>query len=134
MGFFSSLLIVAGAYLLLGAIDWSDAGARAGWLWLVLFFVILTLGELFILPTGLGLFARLAPVGQGATTVAAWFLTIFSGSLFAGIVGTLWGRVSHADYFLLLAALSFLAAVLLRSADPLWHRVERDQAAAIENL
>ena len=34
------------------------------------------LGELYILPTGLGLFARLAPPTLGATTVAAWFLAI----------------------------------------------------------
>ena len=53
------------------------------------FFLILTFGELYILPTGLGLFARLAPPRLGATTVAAWFLAIFTGSLTAGLVGTL---------------------------------------------
>ncbi len=68
----------------------------ASWLWLVLFFVILTLGELFILPMGLGLFARLAPSSLGATTVAAWFSAIFSGSMLAGVVGTLWSRASHS--------------------------------------
>ena len=78
-------LIVGSAYLLLAAVDAvSRRGDCAGWVWLALFFLVLTFGELFILPTGLGLFARLAPPHLGATTVAAWFLVIFSGSLTAG--------------------------------------------------
>jgi POT family proton-dependent oligopeptide transporter len=83
----------------------------------VLFFAVFTFGELFILPTGLGLFARLAPAGLGATTVAAWYITIFSGSLAAGLVGTLWSRMGHGAYFALLAAIAAVAALLLRTLD-----------------
>jgi POT family proton-dependent oligopeptide transporter len=109
--------IVAVAYLLLAAVDAATGGARAGWPWLLLFFAILTLGELYILPTGLGLFARLAPPRLGATTVASWFLAVFSGSLLAGLVGTLWTRVSHAGFFVLLAGLALLASALLWRLD-----------------
>ena len=45
--------------------------------------------------------------------MASWFLAIFSGSLLAGFVGTLWTRIGHAPFFLLLAALAVLAAMLL---------------------
>lgn len=106
-------LIVAAGYLVLAAVSAGVGDKRANWLWLLLFFVTLTFGELYILPTGLGLFARLAPSNMGATTVAAWFLTIFSGSLFAGIVGTLWSRAGHPAFFMLLAGLGAVAAVLL---------------------
>ncbi len=116
-------LIVGVAYLLLAALE--TAGGPAHWLWLVLFFAIFTFGELFILPTGLGLFARLAPKGLGATTVAAWYLAIFSGSLAAGFVGPLWSRMSHSAYFLLLAAIAAAAALLLRAIDPLEQAVKR---------
>ena len=75
---------------------------RAGWPWLVIFFAIFTFGELYILPTGLSLFARLAPQGYGATTMAAWFLAIFSGSLCAGVVGALWSQTTHAQFFFIL--------------------------------
>lgn len=40
-----------------------------------------------------------------------------SGSLSAGLVGTLWSRMSSGTYFLLLAALAAVAAVLLRLLD-----------------
>uniref|UniRef100_UPI003B3AAE29 peptide MFS transporter n=1 Tax=Sphingomonas sp. TaxID=28214 RepID=UPI003B3AAE29 len=107
--------IVAGAYLLLAALE--AAGGQTPWPWLALFFVILTFGELHILPTGLGLFARLAPPSLGATTVAAWYLATFAGSLAAGLVGTLWSRTSHGLFFLLLAGLAASAALLLRQLD-----------------
>lgn len=120
-------LIVAAAYFMLGGVDWAGGGARADWPWLVLFFVIFTFGELFILPTGLGLFARLAPPGFGATTVAAWYLSIFSGSLAAGLVGTLWSHTSHAAYFVLLAGIATVAALLLWLVDPLLRRAEANR-------
>jgi proton-dependent oligopeptide transporter, POT family len=110
-------IIVAGAYLMLALVSAGAGIARSSWLWLVLFFVILTLGELYILPTGLGLFARLAPPRMRATTVAAWFLAIFSGSLLAGVVGTLWSRASHSGFFVLLAGLAITAAALLWGLD-----------------
>ena len=96
-------------------------------MWLAFFFVIFTFGELFILPTGLGLFARLAPVQLGVTTVAAWFLIIFTGSLSAGLVGTLWSSLHHAVFFVLLAALAALAAVLLALLNGPTQRLEQSR-------
>jgi POT family proton-dependent oligopeptide transporter len=90
---------------------------RVDWIWVVVFFVVLTFGELYILPTGLGLFAKLAPPRLGATTVASWFLAIFSGSLLAGVVGTLWSKASHPAFFLLLAGFAVAAAALLWRLD-----------------
>jgi POT family proton-dependent oligopeptide transporter len=121
-------LIVAAAYLLLAIVAFVAEPGRASWLWLVMFFAIFTLGELYILPTGLGLFARLAPVGFGATTVAAWFLAIFSGSLAAGAVGTLWGSTTHAHFFVLLTVISMLAAAILLALDRTTQRIEAVRA------
>ena len=110
-------LVVAVAYVLLAVVTALAGDARVGWAWLVAFFVILTFGELYILPTGLGLFAKLAPPRLGATTVASWFLAIFSGSLLAGVVGMLWSKVGHPAFFLLLAGLAVAAAALLWRLD-----------------
>jgi proton-dependent oligopeptide transporter, POT family len=121
-------LMVAGAYLLLAIVALKAEPARASWLWLVWFFVLFTLGELYILPTGLGLFARLAPVGFGATTVAAWFLAIFSGSLTAGAVGSLWGSITHARFFGLLTGIAALASTMLLALDRTAQRIESARA------
>lgn len=116
--------IIAAAYLLLASVSGIASGHVVSWAWLLLFFAVFTSGELFILPTGLGLFARLAPANFEATTVAAWFLAIFSGSLAAGLTGMLWSVISHAAFFALLAGLALVAAVLLRLLDSAAVRVE----------
>ena len=124
-------VIVALAYLLLATVEGFAGGERVGWVWLLVFFVLLTLGELYILPTGLGLFARLAPPRLGATTVAAWFLAIFSGSLLAGTVGALWSCTSHAGFFVLLAGLALLAACCLWMLDRPIRNVEANRRSLL---
>jgi POT family proton-dependent oligopeptide transporter len=122
-------LIVAAAYLLLATVAFEAGTGRASWLWLAVFFAVFTLGELYILPTGLGLFARLAPIGYGATTVAAWFCAIFTGSFSAGMVGTLWARTSHAEFFAILTLISAIAAAMLLALDRAIRRIEAARAA-----
>ena len=125
-------LIVAAAYLLLAAV--AEGGPGQPWPWLLLFFAIYTYGELHILPTGLGLFARLAPKGLGATTVASWFLATFAGNLTAGAVGSLWSRMAPSGFFLLLAGLGVASAAVLRLVGALFPIETPDRKSADESL
>jgi POT family proton-dependent oligopeptide transporter len=127
-------VIVAAAYAMLAAVAFASEPARAGWWWLALFFVIFTLGELYILPTGLGLFARLAPPKFGATTVAGWFLAIFSGSLVAGLVGTLWSTMSHGRYFAMLSGIAVFSALIMLTFDRRAQHIETPRAQEILSL
>jgi POT family proton-dependent oligopeptide transporter len=113
--------IVAVSYALLSGV--SAAQTHTSWLWLALFFVVFTFGELHILPTGLSLFARLAPKRFAATTMAAWFFAIFTGSITAGATGTLWSAMSHSQFFALLAVIATLAGVSLLALSRLDRRV-----------
>ena len=124
-------LIVAAAYLMLAAVAFSAGTGRASWMWLALFFAVFTLGELYILPTGLGLFARLAPIGYGATSVAAWFFVISTGTMLAGVVGTLWSHISHAEFFATLTGICAIAAAMLLALDRPIRRIEAARAAEI---
>lgn len=112
------------AYLLVAWLG-GDAQAQVGWQWAALFFVLFTVGELFILPVGLGLFARLAPVGFVATIIAFWFLASFGGNLLAGVAGTLWSRFDVHAFFALMAAVCLLVAVCL-------HLLRRTAGAQID--
>jgi POT family proton-dependent oligopeptide transporter len=85
---------------------------RANWLWLVLFFLIYTVGELFILPVGLGLFGKLAPLEFAATAIAAWFMAAFFGNLAAGFLGALWSSVSVPVFFTISGGAAILSGVL----------------------
>lgn len=121
---------VAAAYLLLAGVS-ATAQGPSSWLWLALFFVVLTSGELFILPVGLGLFARLAPEGHRATTIAAWFFATFGGSLLAGVLGTLWSVVGPTTFFALMAIVAIAAGAVLWLLDRPTQRVESTHAAGI---
>lgn len=107
--------VVGLSYLLLaGVTAWAEAhGTRAHWAWLVGWFALMTLGELYILPVGLGLFGRMAPEGFRATCIATWFFAGFFGNLLAGGLGTLWGSLSHPGFFVLIGGTAIIAATLL---------------------
>ncbi|WP_419808271.1 peptide MFS transporter [Sphingomonas sp.] len=126
-------LIVGASFLLLAVLAATHGDRPTAWPWFVLFFAVLTLGELFILPTGLGLFARAAPAGMGATTVAAWYLATFAGSLFAGVVGTLWSSMDHAVFFTLLAVIAAAAAAGLRGCDALEQQVRHTRNSGAQS-
>ncbi len=104
--------------------------ARTSWVWLSVYFTVLTIGELFILPVGLGLFGRLAPKGFEATAIATWFFAGFAGNLLAGGVGTLWSDLSTPSFFMVVAGVSFVSALLLAAFLPAGGRAEETLATA----
>jgi POT family proton-dependent oligopeptide transporter len=118
------------SYVLLAAVIHVDlAHARhTDWTWVVVFFVFFTWAELYILPVGLGLFARLAPRRFGATTIAAWFLAACAGNLLSGVVGTLWEHMQPDTFFLFTAGIAAVSFALLWAIDAMHRRHEGGQA------
>jgi len=112
-------LIVAFAYLVLvfASAQSAASGTQAHWLWLLAFLGVLTTGELFILPTGLALFGRLAPSALAATTIAMWFSASFAGNLLAGGLGSFWTQLGATRFFLMMSAVAATSALLLRLVD-----------------
>ena len=111
---------VAFAYGLLAVVaGLAGAGTTVSVAWLILFFVLYTLAELYILPVGLGLFARMSPPGMGATVIAAWFLAAFGGNLLSGVVGRWFEPLGPAGFFMLLAAMAGAAGLALYALRPL---------------
>jgi POT family proton-dependent oligopeptide transporter len=104
------------AYALLAGVSYfSEAsGQKSNWLWLAGFYALFTAAELYILPVGLGLFARLAPAALGATAVAAWFFAAFAGNLASGFIGTWWSSMTPAAFFLAMAGVMAVAGGALR--------------------
>ena len=105
------------SYLLLAAVAGLTEG-KAGAGWLMLFLLLFTASELFIIPVGLGLFARLAPEGLKSITMAGWYFASFAGNLVAGGLGYFWNRMPHAAFFAFMAGVAALASFIL-------HRLER---------
>ena len=121
---------VALSYLTLALLQASHGSTPVSMVWVVAFFALYTLGELYILPVGLGLFARLAPKGMGATVIAAWFLASFGGNLLSGVVGRHLESLGATSFFVVLAAIAGAAAAALLALAPTLRRTENSRAAA----
>ncbi len=106
--------VVGCSYLTLSTLAaMTPEGALTPWAGLAVFFVILTIGELFILPIGLGLFGRLAPDRYRGTMIAAWFSAAFFGSLISGWIGGYFSDLGPTLFFGLMGGVCGVAALLL---------------------
>jgi proton-dependent oligopeptide transporter, POT family len=119
--------VVGASYFMLAAVaTWSqNHDGLVGWPWMAAVIILMTAGELYILPVGLGLFGRLAPAGLTATAIATWFFAGFIGNLFAGWLGTLWGPLSHGGFFVIIGSVALAAAGLLALLNPQVSALER---------
>jgi POT family proton-dependent oligopeptide transporter len=106
-----SYLIMAGAALFSGATE-------SSWLWLLFYFVVLTIAELNFSPIGLSLISTIAPGSSRSTVMGIWFSTSFVGNLASGWLGGLWSHFSHAEFFAMLAAVAAVAAGMIQLSRP----------------
>jgi POT family proton-dependent oligopeptide transporter len=88
-------------------------GARVSSWWTIGYFVLLTLGELFVIPVGLTLVETLSPAAFAATAMGAWYIAKFLGSLLAGLMGAYWLKIPPSDFFALGMVSPLLAAICL---------------------
>lgn len=116
--------IVGLSFVLLSVLTATISGLVA-WPWAMLFITLMTIGELWILPVGLGLFGRMAPRGFQATVIALWYSAGFLGNIIAAWVGTWWTGLSHSNFFLSAAGITLAATAMLLILVPTSARLER---------
>ena len=104
---------VALAYLILFAAALSAGGGKASWLWLAAYFVVLTLGELYLSPTSLSLVTKVAPARAISMMMGVWLSTSFTGGFLAGYLGSLWSSMARSSFFLMLAIITALAGLAI---------------------
>jgi proton-dependent oligopeptide transporter, POT family len=101
-------LCVALANLALATAAWSAAG-KASMLWLVGYFMLATIGELYLAPVGLALISRFAPPGMLSMAMGLWLATTLPADILAGFLGGFWSRMAKADFFLMIALIAAIA-------------------------
>ena len=105
------LLMTAANLLMVVA---AAGGGKSSWLWLAAYFVILTLGEIYLYPTSLSLFSKVAPKRVTSLIMGLVFLPNFLGGGFLqGWLGTFWDKMDKAVFFAMIAAISALAGLII---------------------
>jgi POT family proton-dependent oligopeptide transporter len=116
------LLLNAASWLIMLAAAHAAGSGKASWLWLFAFFVVITVGELYLSPTSLSLVTKVAPAHLLSLMMGVWLATNFIGDFLAGYIGTFWSSMSKDSFFLMLAAISAAAGLAIA----LMHRPLRE--------
>jgi POT family proton-dependent oligopeptide transporter len=102
------------ANLIMVGAAWQSAGAPdASWLWLFGYFVVITIGELYLSPIGLSLVSKVAPVQAISMMMGVWLVTSFIGNFVAGWLGSFWSTMDKAQFFLMIAGVAAFAGLAI---------------------
>lgn len=105
-GDFGALESEAGAEMIVRATQRVSPG------WLVLSYFVISLGELMLSPMGLSLVSKVAPPRMRGLMMGGWFAATAIGNKLTAI-GAFWDVWSHSQFFLTLALMAFVMAVVL---------------------
>jgi POT family proton-dependent oligopeptide transporter len=86
-------------------------GGQASWLWLFAYFVIITIGELYLSPVGLSLVSKVAPARALSLMMGVWLATSFVGNIVAGWLGSYWSSMEKPAFFVMIAGVAALAGL-----------------------
>ncbi len=85
---------------------------KASLWWLILTYAVISLGELMLSPMGLSLVSKVAPIRMRGLMMGGWFLATAIGNKLTSI-GGYWDLWGHTRFFLTLAIMAFIMAVVL---------------------
>lgn len=88
-----------------------DGGKVSPW-WLVAAYFVISLGELHLSPMGLSLVSKVAPARMRGIMMGGWFVSTAIGNKLT-MIGKYWSVWSHSQFFLTLACMALVMAVLL---------------------
>jgi proton-dependent oligopeptide transporter, POT family len=108
---------VALSYLIMAGAAWSADGSSATWWWLFAYFVVITIGELYLSPIGLSLVSKIAPGRMISTMMGFWLGTSFIGNFAAGWLGSFWSSMDKMSFFIMIAAVAASAGAVIWSFD-----------------
>jgi POT family proton-dependent oligopeptide transporter len=101
----------AAANLILFAAALYAGTDKASWLWLTGYFIVITVGELYLSPTALSLVSKVAPAHCLSMMMGVWLATSFYGGFLAGYLGSFWSGMAKSDFFLMIAVIAALAGL-----------------------
>jgi POT family proton-dependent oligopeptide transporter len=108
-----SVLVGVSFLVLMYAVKGITAETRIHFMWLVGCTLIYTIGELYLSPIGLSLVTKVAPARMVSMLMGMWFLSSFFGNYLSGYIGMYYDKMTHEQFFLLLAALGAVTGLAI---------------------
>ena len=97
----------------LKALSENAKGASSSGMWLLLSYLLATLGELCLSPVGLSMVTKLAPARFASLFMGVWMLASSVAQYVGGSLGESWGSITPSSYFTIFVWTSAIGAVVL---------------------
>lgn len=122
------MLITVGALLVMAAAAWAgqNGADKVSVGWLVLFYIVITVGELLLSPMGLSLVTKLAPKRFVGLMLGGWFVSTAVGNKLAGFIS---GLEPTSRMFIVLSMALFVVALVILALQPMLNRAIRKYGA-----
>jgi POT family proton-dependent oligopeptide transporter len=108
IGFFFMLVAVAER----GG-DVQDTAIKASLIWLVLTYLIHTIGELFLSPVGLSVVTKLSPPKLASVLMGVWLLASFAANIIGGFVASSVESMGAGNIFLYVSVFVIVCGLIL---------------------
>ena len=95
----------------LGGVE--DGTNKMSLIYLLLSYIILTVGELFLSPIGMAMFNKLAPSRYASLAMGAWYLCFFFANLISGMVAGYTATLGYVGVFAYIAGIVIIFGVVL---------------------
>jgi len=122
------MLITVASLLVMGSAAYygHDGASKATVWWIVLFYVVITVGELLLSPMGLSLVTKLAPKRLVGLMLGGWFVSTSVGNKLSGFIS---GLEPTAKMFVILALAMFFVAMVILALQPMLNRAIKKYGA-----
>lgn len=111
-------VLMALSYIMMAAVDLTAGEALVAPVWIVVFYLVITLAELCVFPIGLAEISRRAPQSVMGVLMGLWVFTMGFGSLGAGWLGGIFADQPAWELFAVLAGGGSLSAAVLWALEP----------------
>jgi POT family proton-dependent oligopeptide transporter len=81
-------------------------------LWLILAYMVISLGELMLSPMGLSLVSKVAPIRMRGMMMGGWFVATAIGNKLT-MIGVFWERWLQSSFFVILGTMALIMCVVL---------------------
>jgi POT family proton-dependent oligopeptide transporter len=119
MAFACWAIALANLVMAAAAVRSGAAGVKVSTVWPVVYFALITVGELYLAPVGLSLIATIAPVQVRSLMMGVWLAASFPASLLSGVLGAFWTEMSKVEFFLMIAAIAAAGGAMIWPLRPL---------------
>jgi amino acid/peptide:H+ symporter len=109
---------IAAAFMAMAGFVSDNGAVKVSGMWLMGFYAIITVGELFLSPMALSLVTKLTPKRFVGLTMGGWFFATAVGNKFSGFLGVLQGAMEPAMFFLVIVGAAVAVAAYILSVLP----------------